>query len=228
MSSILKALKKVEHEKTGHFAGSLNINSDILKTTDTSTRRFSPFSLVLLLLLVFGGGAAVAFFFLQESETKPKVAPQPVIAEKSIPTPVPAPVVNYDALPPEIVVVPARGEQSGEAAPKQRKAAAAGNAAKRTAGNPAGEAVSGISEKPKEAIEAVKSALPPAAAVPALRVNGIAFQISGAENMAIVNGTAVSTGSKIEGAIVVDIRKDRVLFQHDREKFEILLGQSNR
>ena len=46
--------------------------------------------------------------------------------------------------------------------------------------------------------------------------------------MAIVNGTPVSNGSIIEGVTVEEVRKDRVLFQHNGEKFEIQLGQSNR
>ncbi len=64
--------------------------------------------------------------------------------------------------------------------------------------------------------------------MPVLRVNGIAFQASGGvDNMAIVNGTPVSGGSLIEGTIVEEVQKDRVLFQRNGERFSILLGQSN-
>jgi len=227
MSSILKALKKLEHEKSGRFPDSLRIDSDILKSTDSS-RSFSPFALILLFLLVFGGGAAVAFFFTKETKGVTTAKPQPEITAKSLPSPVSAPVVNPETLPAEIVVVPARREPSGDASRKQQKTtASAGNAAGNIVIKPTKVAVSGISEKPKEAAEAVKRELP-ATTVPTLRVNGIAFQNSSADSMAIVNGMPVSSGSIIEGVTVEEVRNDRVLFRRNGEKFEILLGQSNR
>ena len=228
MSSILKALKKLEHEKSGHFPDSLKIDSDILKDSDSS-RSFSQFSLILSFLLVFGGGAAVAIFFMKETKAVTATKPQPVITAKSLHSPVSAPVVNPETLPAEIVVVPARREPSGEVPRKQQqKPAATGNAADNIVKKPTRAAVSGISEKPEQATAAVKKELPAATTVPALRVNGIAFQNSSAESMAIVNGIQVSHGSIIEGVTVVEVRNDRVLFQHNGEKFEIQLGQSNR
>jgi general secretion pathway protein B len=228
MSSILKALKKLEHEKTSRFPDSLKIDSDILKGTD-STRSFSPFALVLLLLLVFGGGAAVAFFFMKETKKPTATKPQQVITAKSLQSPVSAPVVNTETLPVEIVVVPARREPSGKSSRKQQqKTAAAGNAADSIVKKPTREAVSGISKKPVEATEIVKKELPAAAIIPTLRVNGIAFQNSRADSMAIVNGIPVSSGSIIEGITVEEILNDRVKFQLNGEKFEIRLGQSNR
>jgi general secretion pathway protein B len=228
MSSILKALKKLEHEKSGRFPDSLKIDSDILKSTD-STRSFSPFALVLLLLLVFGGGAAVAFFFMKETKKQTATIPQPVITAKNLQSPVSAPVVKTETLPAEITVVPAQSEPSGKSSRKlQQKAPAAGSLEISIARKPARAAVSVIAEKPAEATETVKSELPAATAVPALRVNGIAFQNSSADSMAIVNGIPVSSGSIIEGSTVEEIRSDRVMFQRNGEKFEIRLGQSNR
>lgn len=228
MSSILKALKKLEHEKSGRFPNLLKIDSDILRAAD-STRSFSPSVLVLLFLLVFGGGAAVAFFFLKDTKTLTTAKPQPVITAKSLSSPVSAPVIKPETLPDEIVVVPARREPSGEASRKQQqKSAAAGNVADSIVKKPTRAAVSGVFEKAKEATEAVKKELPAAAAVPTLRVNGIAFQNSSADSMAIVNGVPVSSGSIVEGITVVEVRNDRVLFQRNGEKFEIKLGQSNR
>jgi general secretion pathway protein B len=228
MSSILKALKKLEHEKSGRFPDPLKIDSDILRGTDSS-RSFSPFTLILLFLLVFGGGAAVAFFYMKDTKTLTTTKPQPVITAKSLPTPVSAPVIKPETLPDEIVVVPARRESSGEASRKQlKKSATAGNVADSIVKKPARIGVSGIPEQPNKATEAVKKELPAAATVPTLRVNGIAFQNSSAESMAIVNGIPVSNGSIIEGVTVEEVRNDRVLFQRNEDKFEIKLGQSNR
>lgn len=228
MSSILKALKKLEQEKSGRFPDSLRIDSDILRST-VSSRSFSPFALILLFLLIFGGGAAVAFFFMKETKAPTITKTQPLIAIKSLPSSVSAPALNPETLPAEIVVVPARNEPSGEASGKQRqKMAATDNTAEGIVKKPAKAAVSGISEKPNETTEAERRVLPAATTVPTLRVNGIAFQNSGADSMAIVNGIPVSNGSIIEGITVEEIRNDRVLFKRNGEKFEIQLGQSNR
>jgi type II secretory pathway component PulC len=82
-------------------------------------------------------------------------------------------------------------------------------------------------EIPKITAEPVHTDQAPVITTPKLRVNGIAFQNSSADSMAIVNGTPVSGGSIVEGATVEEIRRDRVLFQRNGEKFEIQLGQSN-
>lgn len=228
MSSILKALKKLEHEKSDHRPDSLKIDSDILKVTDSSPR-FSPLGMVLLFLLVFGGGISVAFFFMKDTKTTlATIKPQPEITVKSNPPPVTPTVVKPETLPAEIIVIPARNEPTVEISRKQQqKPAAAGNAADNIVKKPARAAISNISEKPKEATEAANSEIP-APSVPTLRVNGIAFQNNGADSMAIVNGTPVSSRSVIEGITVEEVQKDRVLFQRNGEKFEIQLGQANR
>jgi general secretion pathway protein B len=65
-------------------------------------------------------------------------------------------------------------------------------------------------------------------AVPALRVNGIAFQGGGADSVAMINGEPFSSGAVINGAKIEEILKNKVRFSCNGELFEILLGQSNR
>ncbi|MFZ2949779.1 MAG: general secretion pathway protein GspB [Desulfuromonadaceae bacterium] len=228
MSSILKALKKLENEKTVRVPNSLKIDTDILKTVD-SPRKSSPYSLALLFLLVFGGGAAVALYFIKDTKAPQETATsQPATSAKTLQTKVPPPPIKPETLPAEIVVVPARKEPSVEVSRTQRnKPPVAGKAAKVIDKRAPKAAVADIPERRKAADVAEKGAAP-AAAVPSLRVNGIAFQNSGADSMAIVNGVPVSHGSVIEGTTVEEVRKDRVLFQQNGEKFEIMLGQSNR
>lgn len=227
MSSILKALKKLEQEKSGRFPDSLKIDSDILRTADSS-RRFSPLILSLLLMLVFGGGAAVAVFFMKE-----KTAPQETTAvspvqtvERVISLPPPARTVP-ETLPAEIVVAPARRDTAGDLPRKRPKSpAVTGKAVNNSVNTTIRTAVAERAAKPAESNGTAFLPAPPA--VPALRVTGIAFQNSPADSMAIVNGMPVSSGSVIEGITVVEVRKDRVLFQRNGDKFEIQLGQSNR
>lgn len=204
MSSILKALKKVEQEKSSRIPELLKIDSDILKTVDSSRRSASYTSL--LVLLVFGGGAAAYYFMNGSKAPQPTaVAPQAVTI-KTVSAPV-SPVVTVSSPVTEAI-------QARTAAVTARKATA----------KAASSGISGQPEKPDMAAVREPAAN---AAVPALRVNGIAYQGSAADSMAIVNGTAVSNGSVIEGITVVDVRKDRVLFQYNGERFEIQLGQSN-
>jgi general secretion pathway protein B len=221
MSSILKALKKLEQEKTSRFPDLLHIDSDILRTTD-SPRRFSPFVIALLFLLVFGGGASLAFFFMNKTKTSPisKSAP-PIISNKSN-RPVSPPVVKSETLPAEIVITPARKEQNNEAVRKLTPKKLIIKEAESISKNPVKEEISSISEKPEEVTGSITSD------IPVLRVNGIAFQNSSDDSMAIVNGIPVSNGSKIEGIAIKEIRKDRVVFLHNGKNFEIQLGQSNR
>ncbi|MEI6213643.1 MAG: hypothetical protein WCP10_06010 [Desulfuromonadales bacterium] len=46
--------------------------------------------------------------------------------------------------------------------------------------------------------------------------------------MAIINGVPVVIGSKIEGAVVEEIRKERVRFSYKGDIIEVSLGRSNR
>lgn len=229
MSSILKALKKLEREKSGRLPDPLNIDIDILEPSDTS-KKTSPVVLILLFLMVFGAGVTAAFFFLKGARApQPARTPVPIVAPKNLPPPSPQPVISTVTLPAEIVIAPAHPAPSGRASRKrqQKKAAAAplsGAVQKKVAGG----GVSGRRKTAHVTPRQIKTESPAGSTVPALKVDGIAFQNSSVDSMAIVNGIPVSGGSKIEGAIVEEVRKDRVLFQYNGKKFEIRLGQSNR
>jgi len=226
MSSILKALKKLEHEKTGRFPESLNINADILRTTE-SNRSFSSFTILLFSLLIFGGGAAATYLFLNSSRLpQPATKSQQIISAKDDQPRGSQASVMPDTPPAEIVVVPAKSKSVGKLPLPHNKTAVADN----RVANKTLTAVEPVRPlKSKEVAAAVKSEYVAAASsVPALRVNGIAFQNRGAESVAIVNGVTVTKGAVIEGATVDDVRNDRVLFRYNGEPFEILLGQSNR
>ncbi|MHB8058210.1 MAG: general secretion pathway protein GspB [Desulfuromonadaceae bacterium] len=225
MSSILKALKKLEHEKTGRFPESLNINKDILRTAE-STRGFSPFTLLLFSLLIFGGGATATFLFLHSS----RLPQSATMAQQIISTEDDQPqdskgLVTSDTLPAEIVVVPATSNSTGRRRLPQYKTTAPGN----DVANKTPTVVEPVRSVESKAAVAIKSEHAAGTrTVPSLRVNGIAFQNNGAESVVIVNGMTVAKGATIEGATVDDVRNDRVIFRYNGELFEILLGQSNR
>lgn len=225
MSSILKALKKLEHEKAGHFPDVLKIDSDILKPADPS-RSISPFTIILTILLVFGGGAAFAIFFMNGTKT-----PHAITTTQSAVTsqlPLPSPLIKSETPPAEIVVIPAgKNPTDNTLRTLQKKIPIAVAPTDTLTINPTSKTAFTPSLPAKNAIESSHNELH-VKSMPVLRVNGIAFQASGGvDNMAIVNGTPVSGGSLIEGTIVEEVQKDRVLFQRNGERFSILLGQSN-
>ena len=216
MSSILKALKKLEYEKSVPAPDLLKIDSDILRSADTS-RSFS-LSSVGLLLLFFGGGATVAYFFMTGTKVSPeKINPQTQILSESIQPQATPLIVTRKTLPAQTVLDPAH---------KKRSDATADKVVDRVVKKGSPASISIVSENPDVATIPVTNKINTPTA-PTLRVNGISFQDSGADSMAIVNGIPVSSGVIIEGATVREVQKDRVLFQYHGEKFEIRLGQSN-
>lgn len=222
MSSILKALKKLEDEKVARNPDSLRIDAEILRGSAPST--FSPFrtAIAALLLFVCGGGAV----YLSMSRS-----PSPMAGPEAVPspaTPAPQSVVSAGA----------------KTQPKQPPLPSAPTAASRSIGLKTGQSVAtataaaaGAKERtgkqnpvrtatPPPAPEALPS-VAPARQAPMLKIDGIAFQ-DGMESMAIINGVPVARESVVEGVKVVDIRRDRVQFSLDGEKFEVMLGKTNR
>lgn len=223
MSSILKALKKLEEDKAAHRPGELKLDAEIVRT-DNPSRFFSAGAIVTSLLML-AGGSGVTYMYMKRE--KP-----PVISSQQRP-PVPAVSEIKTEQLPAAVVVPAENQKKpahSEASRLLHQPPKPGRASITIPAPRPAKPV--VVSKTADPAKPSKSPLPQVSEsvkdVPTLRVNGIAFQNSAADSMAIVNGTPVSSGSIIEGITVEEIRKDRVLFQRNGEKFEILLGQSNR
>lgn len=229
MSSILKALKKLEEEKTQRRPALLHIDSDILRPGEEK-RRFSPISMGALALLLFIGGSVATYLLMTRLLPSPRSADRPAVQQGPVrqstaPAPPPAvpypPAIPVEPLPAEIVVMPAT--------PAAR---IIGRQPRRQTGlkaiTPLPPATAHVPVSLPESTTVLPQAPPIGPAVPQLRVNGIAFQKEGAETMAIVNGTPVSVGSIVQGAKVEEITIDRVRLRYHGEMLEILLGQSNR
>jgi len=153
---------------------------------------------------------------------------KPEITAKNLqPQTLPA-VVIPETHPTAIEIVPALKEPHSETVRKETKKSVAKNdLVGSTVKKNVPAIVSTISKKPAISTESAHKEIYTSKA-PNLRVNGIAFQNSSADSMAIVNGIPVSSGSIIEGVTVEEVQNDRVLFRRNLEKFEIRLGQSNR
>ena len=222
MSSILKALKKLEREKSGRFPDSFNIDAEILKNTDPG-HKYSLFTLAMLFLLVFAVGVALTFFALKPPKlVQTSIKAPPTLAEAT--SQPPTAVIKPEIVAAEIVVKPARKHNGTVAHKQQQKKLPVDRIGDNTTHKQVKASVAGIADKSKE----INDTLPDSGQIPTLRVNGIAFQNNAAQNVAIVNGATVSRGSIVNGVTVEEIRSDRIIFQRNGTIFEIQLGQSNK
>ncbi|HEY3425135.1 MAG TPA: general secretion pathway protein GspB [Negativicutes bacterium] len=227
MSSILKALKKLEDEKTIRKPNTLHINSEILRDA-TQSRSF--FTVVLVAAVIFLGGGGTAYLIIKPSaevsatrkdQDSTALTPfsttaeitqqqeQPEITKtKKVPAPQIQPLQKNKATVSPAVVIPRKPLIKTE--PQQDKPAI-----KKTA----------VSVQP---LLKLANRPMPINETPALKVNGIAFQEESADRVAVVNGVTVSNGSVVEGVHVDDIQRDRIRFSFGGEKFDIGLGKANR
>lgn len=231
MSSILKALKKLEDEKATRQPESLKIDSDILRAD--SSQRYSTTGIVLAALLLFAGGSIATYMYMKQDSSpvvngSKKTMGVSIETKPSLQIPVSAATdIRTEKLPDVIEVVPAkRSEFKKTAIPKQQKQSAVAKPLSGGTNLPNTQ----LKHDDKIKVPSVTAAQPPVAAktVPALRVNGIAFQDGAADSVAVINGMPFSGGSMIEGVKVEAIQKDRVRFSYKGEIFDIPLGKSNR
>ncbi len=234
MSSILKALKKLEDEKSIRKPDSLKIDAEILR--GDASRRFSPMGISLLAALLFICGSGATYFFMSSDTNNVKATLSDVAP---VDPPSPATAVSPDAERPHNLNLQAD-------LPKPDKVVTASGIDNKLGNTPPSsvtvprlpaqaQPVQRIRQPQEKRPVAAPQTTPatttrPVAPVmaPLLKVNGIAFQEESVDRVAIVNGAPVSNGSVIEGAKVEDIQKDRVRFSYGGEKFDVALGKSNR
>lgn len=231
MSSILKALKKLEAEKSTRRPDSIRIDAEILRGDVPG--RLSPLGVILTALLLFVCGGAATYFFLKQDAAQLSLkrdAATPVVTTERIRAEAIVPAARIG----KTTVPPATPEKSGPTASAVQKlpsnqAPTPGPMKGSSAKSRAGRTLLRPPVTAGQATAPVRPAQPALgrAPVPLLRVTGIAFQ-DGVDSAAIINGVQVGKGSMIEGVRVVDIERDRVVFSLGGENFEIALGRSNR
>jgi general secretion pathway protein B len=226
MSSILKALKKLENDRSISKPNHMKIDEKILQ--NSSSARFSRTSVTVIALALFVCGSGATYVYLKRSASD-AAAPQPAPSRAesgSWPanSEVIPPVLNSGTLTkssaaPKLSPKLATVSETKAGLPKDlSKSESRSQSIKPAATIPAGE--------PKTVT--TSPALPAVVSRPILTVNGIAFQDGGNDNLAVINGITVSGGNMIEGVLVEDIQKDRVRFSHNGEKFDIILNKTNR
>lgn len=225
MSSILKALKKLENDTAKFKPDLLRIDAKILQ--DESSARFSRTAVSLIAVALFVCGSGAMYLYMKHDTPDVVVSQalsshsatniQPTVSMMGTP-----PVLNKDQLKPSTQTLPS---------PKARPAPVVvrSNTVAAKSSRPS-QLKNKIEKTSTPASGPVSIATAPTTTVirPALTVNGIAFQDGGRNNMAMINEITVSSGDMIEGVKVEEIQKNRVIFSQGGEKFEIRLNKSNR
>jgi general secretion pathway protein B len=226
MSSILKALKKLEQEKAARKPDSFRIDAEILRGGAQRSRFFSSgASLAAVALFLCGVGAT--YLYMKHDQTSAPVqqsqSSKSGVRGDSSTAATLFPVSTLPAVQPQ-PRQPAKGISTPEKSePSSRSMVTQQHTQRVKSVEIVPQAVPAESMSVSPPVP-VAPLVPPAKSV--LKVNGIAFQ-DGADSVAVINGVTVSNGSVIEGARVEEIQKDRVRFSRGGEKFEIILDKSN-
>lgn len=223
MSSILEALKKLEEEKAARRGSIGNIAGRVTATSRRTRQR--------AIWLVPAGMAAVAAaavlvtyaamggFSPRQGGTASGNGHEQVSPNLAIPVPQPAAPGAVKSPAPR-TRLPAPGQQGAASGAVTTDASPVPGA---TVKHSAPPSLSQRETLPEQAADPPQPAagLP----LPVLNVTGIAWQKQkgSASRLAVVNGSPVVEGATVEGAQVVAILPDRVLFLFNRKEFQVFL-----
>ena len=231
MSSILKALRKLEEEKADLRRDPLKIDAEILSDSHNSSA--APIRIFLASICLFLCGGAVMYFLLSKHQEKLSDPLQ----DTSRPQTVSSENKRYGVNPEKEEVAKDKISANSEAKPfdappekpfpiTHHRPQPSSDAYNQPPPQPVVISRKKPDKAPQEKVEQINPATP-AQEPPLLRVDGIAFQ-EGAEVFAVVNGVSVSKGSVINGIKVEEVQKDRVLFSYNGKRIEVSMGKSNR
>jgi general secretion pathway protein B len=235
MSTILRALKKLEHEKTSRKPDPADIDLEFLSSSpSTPAPRRSPLKGVFVIALLLACGSAGTYLFMTRTEKKPVPIPRPAApqARQAIPFKTATSALSStvalanrsSAASPRTTSTPQTQTQAQTQA--QQKPAPA-TLAMQPAKTPPESLPKQVSLKKQRLQQIAKTPKAPIrnTSSTSLTVNGIALS-DGEKRKAIVNGMSVSVGSVVEGARIEDIQENRVRFSRGNRKFEISVGNS--
>ena len=201
MSSILKALRKLEEEKAALGDGGVDIARDILKRSARKPHNLNFWPLlsgVLFLLLI---GSALFFWSERPSDVGVVEPADTVVTPVAI---IPPALKQAQPVATEIVPVEkVRDLPATLALPSEEPTAEATAAVPRVNVGPEALLPNGL---------------------PYLNLNGIAYREKPAERIAIINDLPVMQGTAIEGAELLEIHPDRVVLSWRGTRFELRIA----
>ncbi|MBI5656110.1 MAG: general secretion pathway protein GspB [Geobacter sp.] len=239
MSSILKALQKLEQDKAARQTREPDISGAI--TRSSQRRKSQPRWLVPTVMLLVATVSILVTYAVMGGfgssrqtpappavadipQERPQAASQPLLAPQAplSPSETAAPNRLPAAHAPRLPLAPS--ERPGKTGgiipvPTPKQGASARTIEPQTAAP---------LPSPAQAPQAVTAEQPAAAPKPpALRVSGIAWQKDSTSRLAVINGMSVTEGGMVEGAQVEEIFPDRVRFSFKGSTFEIQMGKEN-
>lgn len=232
MSSILKALKKLEEEKSQlQEEKEINVSREILKQ-HTENRSIVKW------LWLFGSAATVVILVLAAALIRKTSTTEEV---KSGEVPVasrPAPPLSQVKNLPEspkltgrdkgaVTVPPLSSKEANPGASQQMPVTTHESSTKQEKIEFPPLKVP-LAEPPKAEPATNPAAPREAKSGPALTLSGIAWNKDSADRLAIINGQPIATGGSVSGAVVDEILPDRVKLSHNGRIIELLIGRSAR
>lgn len=221
MSSILKALKKLEHDTAKYKPELFRIDEKILH--EESSARFSATAISLIAVALFVCGSGAMYLYMKhKAPSVPMTQPQSSHSASNVQPAVPkniTPVLKNNTQKTITPAVPST--KTRPAVPQTQTKIRTSDAARPP---------QLVKRDEKAQTSTLVATVPATTSVsrPTLTVNGIAFQDGSRNNMALINGITTSSGDVIEGVKIEEIQKNRVIFSQGGEQFEIKLNKSNR
>ena len=221
MSSILKALKKLE-EETPRYGESQPYPVDVKKTVENGVnkkQRYYKLFIILFSAIIIVSGSL--FLLTRQTVSKGKISSGSVVViRKAIP---PRPKKENV----KIASVPDLKPRKKRAKPSDRIKKKENLPGSRQVKIPASRKV--IKEKSYEdnrtKPKSARSAIPfKSAGGSGLQLQAIAWSSDSKESIAVVNGRILREGSSIEGALIVRIDKNDVSFQKGGEQWKQKFG----
>ncbi len=215
MSSILRALKKMNEEKVDRTN---RVRSDTGVLLTGSSEQSNPFVMIASSLLMLALGSGGTYLYVKGEKPVPEVAARkpPLVVTPAKPFPLITTAISLDTvlLPPLDISAPvASGDRPLPLTPLNPRLPRLPLPPVAVAVPFAPPAVSGKEEPLKNQ--------------PLLKVDGIAFE-GNSEPIAVVNGTPVSSGSVIQGVKIERILVDSVIFNQNGGRVEVKMGETNR
>jgi general secretion pathway protein B len=201
MSSILKALRKLEEEKAALGEGGIDISRDILKRSARKQQGYNFWPLVSGVLFLLLVSFAVLFW---SNERPVSDVLQTNTAPISAPSVARAPDIKSRPLPAEVT-------STKKASPVP----------------PVSEVPPSVKVATPIRVQVEPEALRPSG-LPFLKLSGIAYREKAVERIAIINDLPVMQGTAIEGAQLLEILPDRVVLSWQGASFDLQLEDENR
>jgi hypothetical protein len=239
MSSILKALKRLEQQKMVHKAADHDI-AWIVRGEEFRPEKKRQWPMFISLVAVALLAVLSTYWFMggfrgaprdslsrpgEDARSSSGIPPVTVLAPPQPSRPDTPPVSTHDsaAAPPVVVKRPAEKSLRRPIDTLSLKSYREGGEGQAIASPHAPQPQAALPPRPEPA----PVPLAPKASHPTLKVTGIAWEKDSPVHLAIVNGTSVVEGSMVSGAKVEKILPDSVRFTFENHSFDVPLNRGD-